>query len=289
MKSFHLLTLGACMAATCNFAWANADQVLFKNVNIFNGKSNELVYGHVLVEDNHIIKVSQQDLEISDDTKVIDGSGRTLMPGLIGQDVHQVVRSNYRGKDKELSLYKSSKVMARYMNDGFTSISNAGDLSLTLKEQVQSGVISGPRVFYIKPKTHKARMRMQRLLKRYDSLGSLPYEQKIKSYEEPLSGEISHRQNMFMTIEKYADNFEVLKSFTYKAAQNLPEYNNEKLGVIEEGAMADILLVNGNPLEDISLIVGEKSRLVSKGKWQPLNSIDLIMKDGVIYKNNLES
>lgn len=46
-----------------------------------------------------------------------------------------------------------------------------------------------------------------------------------------------------------------------------------KLGVIEEGALADLLLVNGNPLDDIQLIA------------HPESSFLVIMKDGVIYKN----
>lgn len=46
-----------------------------------------------------------------------------------------------------------------------------------------------------------------------------------------------------------------------------------KLGVVEEGALADLLLVDGNPLQDISLIA------------DPANKFLVIMKDGVIYKN----
>ena len=83
---------------------ASPNQVLFTNVNIFNGKNNELVYGNVLIENNQIIKISQGLIKAGDDIKIINGNGRTLMPGLIGKDVHQVVRSNYRGIDKELSL-----------------------------------------------------------------------------------------------------------------------------------------------------------------------------------------
>jgi len=49
-----------------------------------------------------------------------------------------------------------------------------------------------------------------------------------------------------------------------------------KLGVIEEGALADLLLINGNPLEDISILTQYEENIV------------LIMKDGVIYKNILE-
>nr|WP_277876756.1 amidohydrolase family protein [Fischerella sp. FACHB-380] len=48
-----------------------------------------------------------------------------------------------------------------------------------------------------------------------------------------------------------------------------------KLGVVEEGALADLLLVNGNPLENIQLIE------------DPAKNFVVIMKDGKIYKNTL--
>ena len=48
-----------------------------------------------------------------------------------------------------------------------------------------------------------------------------------------------------------------------------------KLGVIEEGALADILLVNGNPMEDLTLF------------HNPEENLSLIMKDGKVYKNTL--
>jgi imidazolonepropionase-like amidohydrolase len=48
-----------------------------------------------------------------------------------------------------------------------------------------------------------------------------------------------------------------------------------KLGVIEEGAYADLLLINGDPLKDISVLTN------------PNKNLALIMKDGKIYKNSL--
>jgi imidazolonepropionase-like amidohydrolase len=48
-----------------------------------------------------------------------------------------------------------------------------------------------------------------------------------------------------------------------------------KLGVVEEGALADLLLVDGNPLENIKLIE------------DPDKNFSVIMKDGRIYKNSL--
>ena len=63
-------------------------------------------------------------------------------------------------------------------------------------------------------------------------------------------------------------------------------YPEGKLGVVEEGAYADLLLVDGNPLEDITVIGGNE-------KWfdaPPRDGIEtmrVIMKDGKIYKNTL--
>jgi imidazolonepropionase-like amidohydrolase len=48
-----------------------------------------------------------------------------------------------------------------------------------------------------------------------------------------------------------------------------------KLGVVEQGALADLLLVDGNPLDKIDLIA------------DPANNFKIIMKNGVIYKNTL--
>jgi imidazolonepropionase-like amidohydrolase len=48
-----------------------------------------------------------------------------------------------------------------------------------------------------------------------------------------------------------------------------------RLGVVEQGALADLLLVAGNPLENIDLIA------------DPAKNFLVIMKDGRIYKNSL--
>jgi len=45
------------------------------------------------------------------------------------------------------------------------------------------------------------------------------------------------------------------------------------IGVIQEGAYADLILVDGNPLENIDLVADAGKNFV------------LIMKDGKIYKN----
>jgi imidazolonepropionase-like amidohydrolase len=49
-----------------------------------------------------------------------------------------------------------------------------------------------------------------------------------------------------------------------------------KLGVVEQGALADLLLVDGNPLDNIELITN------------PDRNFMVIMKDGKVYKNSLK-
>ncbi len=48
-----------------------------------------------------------------------------------------------------------------------------------------------------------------------------------------------------------------------------------KLGVVEQGALADLLVVDGDPLENIALMEN------------PARNLLMIMKDGTIYKNTL--
>jgi imidazolonepropionase-like amidohydrolase len=74
---------------------------------------------------------------------------------------------------------------------------------------------------------------------------------------------------------------EVLSMATYQNAELLAMSGNRnpypgKLGVVEEGALADLILVDGNPLEDINLIVDPQKNFV------------VIMKDGKIFKNTLK-
>jgi imidazolonepropionase-like amidohydrolase len=59
------------------------------------------------------------------------------------------------------------------------------------------------------------------------------------------------------------------------------------LGVIKEGAYADILLVDGNPLEDITVIGGTDKWYDADPEWKPIETIRVILKDGKIYKNTL--
>jgi imidazolonepropionase-like amidohydrolase len=75
--------------------------------------------------------------------------------------------------------------------------------------------------------------------------------------------------------------FEILKTATSNAATvlgwtgDMNPYKYGSLGTIEAGGYADLILVDGNPLEDITLLEDYT------------NNFKVIMKDGMVWKNTL--
>ena len=86
---------------------------------------------------------------------------------------------------------------------------------------------------------------------------------------------------MVTKLKKWFSPYEALKMVTSDNAELLKlsgprnSYQEGPLGVIEVGAYADMLLVDGNPLENIDLVADADKNFV------------VIMKDGKIYKNTL--
>lgn len=101
------------------------------------------------------------------------------------------------------------------------------------------------------------------------------------------------RDNSMYLHAEWFGNFEALKAMTSVAGE-LAQLTGKanpypgKLGVIEEGAYADILLVEGNPLRDIT-VLGARSIVfdIEDPRGESIETIHLIMKDGKIYKNTL--
>ena len=95
--------------------------------------------------------------------------------------------------------------------------------------------------------------------------------------------ELAAKHGKFLTkLKNWYTPYEILKMATSTNAELVKmcgprdPYPEGALGVIEEGAYADMILVDGNPLEDIDLVADAEKNFV------------VIMKDGVIYKNTLE-
>jgi len=98
----------------------------------------------------------------------------------------------------------------------------------------------------------------------------------------PDRGSFALQSLEFKARAKYFTGLEILKQATSTNAAivamsgpMMNPYLDGPLGVIKAGAYADLLLVNGNPLDDIELL------------GDPQKNLNLIMKDGKIYKNQL--
>jgi imidazolonepropionase-like amidohydrolase len=93
--------------------------------------------------------------------------------------------------------------------------------------------------------------------------------------------ELNKQQNAFiLRLRKWFTNAEILKIITCDNAEllqlsGLRSPYPGKLGVIEEGALADLILVDGDPLAELSLLA------------DPANKFQLIIKDGRIIKNTI--
>ena len=89
------------------------------------------------------------------------------------------------------------------------------------------------------------------------------------------------QNNTILQLLEWYEPHEMLRIVTHDNARmldlsGLRSPYQGRLGVVEEGALADLLLVNGDVLENPELIA------------DPQNSFLIIMKDGKIYKNMLE-
>ena len=127
---------------------------LFKNVRIFDGKAEKLTDpSNVMVRGNIIERVSRDTIQSTADANVtvIDGGGRTLMPGLI--DVHwhaMLIRATPDealfgdvGYNNIAAAVEATDTLMR----GFTTVRDVGGPAFGLKKAIDSGLIAGPRIF----------------------------------------------------------------------------------------------------------------------------------------------
>jgi len=105
------------------------------------------------------------------------------------------------------------------------------------------------------------------------------------------NGRLSRRYELWWRTQAFKSNYEVLKQATSVAGELLQLSGPRnpypgKLGVIEEGALADILIVDGNPLEDI-FVLGASKEWFKAPPPEPITTLRVIMKDGKVYKDTL--
>jgi imidazolonepropionase-like amidohydrolase len=129
-----------------------APQTLFTNVHVFDGINEARIENaSVLIEGNLIKQVSTDPID-APDAKVIDGGGRTLMPGLI--DSHSHINMNGDGGLVAMAGMRWDEIASRsvaqvqeWLADGFTTMRDAGGTASGLKRTIDSGLLEGPRIY----------------------------------------------------------------------------------------------------------------------------------------------
>jgi imidazolonepropionase-like amidohydrolase len=126
---------------------------VFSNVRIFDGKANELsAPSHVLVRGNIIERISTTPIPTDRraDTQLIDGGGRTLMPGLIDMHWHAMLIRTTPASISDDVGYMNLMAGAE-ANDtllrGFTTVRDLGGPAFGLKRAINEGIVAGPRIY----------------------------------------------------------------------------------------------------------------------------------------------
>ncbi len=123
---------------------------LFTGGNVLDAEAGVLKPGlDVLVQDERIIALGSG-LPRSDDTKVFDISGKTIMPGLIDCHVHVVAETLDLWANMiapaSLAALRAARVMDAALQRGFTTLRDLGGADFGLVRAVGEGVIPGPRL-----------------------------------------------------------------------------------------------------------------------------------------------
>jgi imidazolonepropionase-like amidohydrolase len=149
-----------CFLAVSSIADAQPQQgVLFTNVMVWDGTSEALRKADVLVTGNKISEISDEPLAViqSTDMTVIDGGGRTLMPGLIDAHVHLNMQFGGHATDRGIQgmqnltweeigalAYESAR---EFLPAGVTTVRDLCGMSQGLRKHIDSGVLEGPRIY----------------------------------------------------------------------------------------------------------------------------------------------
>ncbi|TWI04615.1 imidazolonepropionase-like amidohydrolase [Luteimonas cucumeris] len=131
-----------------------APVTLFRNVRVFDGKSSALSEPrNVLVRGNIIENISADTIEepTGEGATVIDGNGRTLMPGLIDAHWHALLAGIQMPVLMTSPMSYVQLVAAhqaeRTLMQGFTTVRDLGGPAFGLKRAIDEGLVVGPRIY----------------------------------------------------------------------------------------------------------------------------------------------
>jgi imidazolonepropionase-like amidohydrolase len=128
---------------------------IIRNVHVIAGDGSELFHQNVYIKDGIIEKVTDKTLEIKQ-IQIIDGTGKTLMPGLI--DCHIHIQGLHNRSDKDSDRFIEEQIPTifseRVLPYGITTIKDLcapKHFIYKLRDQIKSGKIIGPELLVVGP------------------------------------------------------------------------------------------------------------------------------------------
>jgi imidazolonepropionase-like amidohydrolase len=159
MTACRRFSAAACLALAFGVMHGLGNQalsqtILFQDVRIFDGKSESLSEpSFVLVKGNKIERISRSPIPTDRraDTVLIDGQGKTLMPGLIDAHTHLmygiVSLQAILLSDIGFTYAAATRNVHDTLMRGFTSVRDMGGPIFGLKKGIDAGLVTGPRIW----------------------------------------------------------------------------------------------------------------------------------------------
>ncbi len=124
--------------------------IAYTKVNVFDGESATLASATVVVAGDRIASVDQAPPPPNAD--IIDGGGRTLMPGLIDAHIHAYAADVNVVKVMTMPMTLLSQwangMLRNMLDRGFTSVRDTGGADYGLHLAIEQGLFPAPRLFY---------------------------------------------------------------------------------------------------------------------------------------------
>jgi imidazolonepropionase-like amidohydrolase len=151
--SVRSLMAGACLLMSCAVAAQQLavvpQEVLFRNVRVFDGRVLHPTVTNVLVRGNRIAAIGAAPAGSA--ATVIEGGGRTLMPGLIDAHTHLTFNTLplelLNSADPDYLKLRAGVAAKDFLFAGFTSARDLGGPSFGLKRAIDEGLLAGPRIW----------------------------------------------------------------------------------------------------------------------------------------------
>lgn len=176
----HIATIVTAAAISClivsmpSFAVGadSEDWLVVKNVNLVTMSSDEIIPGQTVIIRNGIIEqiISASDEKNLPNGKIVNGTGKYFMPGLVDVHSHIATEAEYRQKisDGEITFADENfelgpvhtydeKILLQHLRAGVTTVLTMGsqqaandDALLVLRDLISSGELLGPRIIVSK-------------------------------------------------------------------------------------------------------------------------------------------